>query len=184
MSPEGGGGGGGDRPPNPVIFQASFFFVGKKPKITYQRCSQTLDSPQNDLFLTRSLAKRPTCQLLGVAKPVPLRKIYFKVNLIIKDSILVWNVLRVCRVGYDISSATNGSKPPPSLSRKWGIWCRTIPELNSAHTTSHVAQANLMPPEDVGNHEQDRPGAHLQTTSHRLGLNSHWTVSLSLTWST
>ncbi len=194
---------------DPVIFQTSFFFVEKKTKITYQRCSQTLDLAQNDLFLTRNLAKRPRCQLLGVAKPVPLRKIYFKVNLIIKDSILVWNVWRARCAGYDIKNAGNGSKPLPSLSRKWSIWCRTIPELqgsgqvvlarvwtnngtvvrpNSAHTASHVAQVNCRTAEGVGNHDQDRPGTPLQTTSHRLGLSSHWNVEpgvpLSLTWST
>ncbi len=38
----------------------------------------------------------------------------------------------------------------------------------SAHTASHVVQANWRPTEDVGNHDQRRSGAPLRTVSLRL----------------
>ncbi len=37
----------------------------------------------------------------------------------------------------------------------------------SAHTASHMAQANRRPVEDVGNHGQGRPGTDLRTASLR-----------------
>ncbi len=37
----------------------------------------------------------------------------------------------------------------------------------SAHTASHMAQTNRRPAEDVGNHDQGRPGTDLRTASLR-----------------
>ncbi len=43
---------------------------------------------------------------------------------------------------------------------------------NSTNTASLVAQANWRPAEDVGNHDQGRPGAPLRTASYRTGWKS------------
>ncbi len=60
---------------------------------------------------------------------------------------------------------------PAQLAQRRPRWfghAARRPEGELINIGSHVAQANWRPTEDVGNHDQDRPGAPLWTASLRL----------------